>query len=173
MQQKCCSSWPLLQQEQVGPDLHDVWKQHKQISQSLKVLVSQVSPIKMNVAQERMVKASKWSVWNVCWVFHGLSAALWALQSSHKNKKQEKKYRGNQKPEAKQWGLSTTACKECPCTSQKMKCEESSLASAGSSGWGHEGVQGGREAEARLCANTDNQGDQRKETTKLCSKHRD
>lgn len=59
------------------------------------------------------------------------------------------------------------------CKSQKMKCEESRLDFAGSSGWGHEGVQGGREAEPRLCANADNQGDQRKETTKLCSKHRD
>lgn len=59
------------------------------------------------------------------------------------------------------------------CISHKKVCQELRLAFAESSGWGHKGARGGREAEPRLRANPDNQGDWRKETTKLCSKHRD
>jgi len=47
------------------------------MSQSPKVLFSRPPLIKMNMAQERMVKASNGgSAWNVFSVFHGLSAAL-------------------------------------------------------------------------------------------------
>lgn len=143
MQQKCCSSWPLLQQEQVGPDLHDVWKQHQQISQSLKVLVSQLSPTKLNMAQERGVKASKWSVWNVCCVFHGLSAALWALQSSHKSKKQQQK-REETKNHRPSWRQSSEGWEQQPAKGAPEQLQitkngvwRSKLAFAGCSGWGH------------------------------------
>lgn len=107
-----------------------------------------------------------------CWVFHGLSAAFWALQGSQK-KRRKAKTTGQAKGKAVK--VEHTSLQRAPlssCKSQKKVWEELRLAFAGSSGWGHKGVQEGMEAQPWLRANPDNQGDPRKETAKLCSKHR-